>query len=445
MNQLLLIGAGRSSSALVDYLKAHADDLNLQIKVADFSLKLAAEKVQDFERATAIKFDVNDSIQLNQEVGAADLVISMLPAHMHLPVAQSCVKHKKSLLTASYVSKGIKSLEEDAKAAGVMILMEMGLDPGIDHMSAKKEIDQIISNGGVIHSFKSFTGGLVAPESDNNPWNYKFTWNPRNVVLAGQGDVKFIRNGRYKYIPYHSLFKRIEEVTVEGYGDFEAYSNRDSLSYREHYDLQDIPTIFRGTLRRQGFCEAWDSFVQLGMTSDAYQVEDLGDLTWRDFLNAYLVYDKDKSVEEKLAAFLKVPLDHVILKKIEWLGLFKRERIGMDSGTPAQVLQKLLESKWSLEPHDKDMIVMQHQFEYSVDQKRQSLTSSLVVKGDDAKNTSMAKTVGLPLAIATRLFFENKINLTGVHIPTIPELYTPILKELDSYGVKFTSSINQLN
>lgn len=441
MNQLLLIGAGRSSSALVDYLKEHADDLNLYIKVADFSLDLAKEKVQGFERASAVKFDVNDSVQLNLEVETADLVISMLPAHMHLPVAQACVKHKKSLLTASYVSKGIKSLDEEAKAAGVMILMEMGLDPGIDHMSAKKEIDQIVSKGGEIHSFKSFTGGLVAPESDNNPWNYKFTWNPRNVVLAGQGDVKFIRNGRYKYIPYHSLFKRIEKVTVEGYGEFEAYSNRDSLSYREHYDLQDIPTIFRGTLRREGFCQAWDAFVQLGMTSDAYQVDDLADLTWRDFLNAYLVYDKDKSVEAKLAAFLKVPEDHVILKKMEWLGLFNKTDIGMTKGTPAEVLQNLLESKWSLEPEDKDMIVMQHQFEYSLDQEKQSLTSALIVKGDNAKKTSMAKTVGLPLAIATRLFFEKKINLSGVHIPTIPELYLPILKELESYGVTFTNRV----
>lgn len=441
MNQLLLIGAGRSSSALVDYLKEHADDLNLYIKVADFSLDLAKEKVQGFERASAVKFDVNDSAQLNLEVETADLVISMLPAHMHLPVAQACVKHKKSLLTASYVSKGIKSLDEEAKAAGVMILMEMGLDPGIDHMSAKKEIDQIVSKGGEIHSFKSFTGGLVAPESDNNPWNYKFTWNPRNVVLAGQGDVKFIRNGRYKYIPYHSLFKRIEKVTVEGYGEFEAYSNRDSLSYREHYDLQDIPTIFRGTLRREGFCQAWDAFVQLGMTSDAYQVDDLADLTWRDFLNAYLVYDKDKSVEAKLAAFLKVPEDHVILKKMEWLGLFNKTDIGMTKGTPAEVLQNLLESKWSLEPEDKDMIVMQHQFEYSLDQEKQSLTSALIVKGDNAKKTSMAKTVGLPLAIATRLFFEKKINLSGVHIPTIPELYLPILKELESYGVTFTNCV----
>ena len=263
MKKILLIGAGRSATSLINYLKLHASNHDWWITIGDYSVSLAEEKLKDFSRGNAISFDVHNQEQVQKEIQQVDLVISMLPAHLHFLVAQQCVNFSKSLLTASYVSSEIKMLDKQAKEKGILILMEMGLDPGIDHMSAKKEIDAIHEQGGVINTFKSFTGGLVAPESDTNPWNYKFTWNPRNVVLAGQGTVKFLRNNNYKYIPYHNLFNRLDEIFVEGYGIFEGYPNRDSLKYRDLYDLQKIPTILRGTLRRKGFCRAWNIFVQL--------------------------------------------------------------------------------------------------------------------------------------------------------------------------------------
>ena len=253
--------------------------------MGDVSLSQAQEKIKGFTLSKAIVFDVFNQKLLTNEINNADVVISMLPAHLHLPVAKECVDLGKSLFTASYVSKEIQELSEKAKDKGILILMEAGLDPGIDHISAMHEIDLIKEKGGEITLFKSFTGGLVAPESDDNPWNYKFTWNPRNVVLAGQGTVKFVRNGFYKYITYHNLFKRLETVSIDGYGDFEGYANRDSLKYRELYGLENIPTIFRGTLRKKGFCEAWDVFVQLGMTDDSYELEGVDSMTYREFIN----------------------------------------------------------------------------------------------------------------------------------------------------------------
>ena len=368
----------------------------------------------------------------------------MIPAHLHIHVAKVCIASNKSFFTASYVSPEIQALDQEAKEKGLLILMESGLDPGIDHMSAMQEIDSIKQQGGQLTLFKSFTGGLIAPECDDNPWNYKFTWNPRNVVLAGQGTVKFIRNGLYKHITYHNLFKRLETVKIDGYDDFEGYANRDSLKYREIYNLKDIPTLFRGTLRRKGFCEAWDIFVQLGMTDDTYTI-DCSKLTYRDFINSYLVYSDIKSVEEKLLDFFRLQPNNDILPKLKWLGILDKTPINLKEVTPAQILQQLLEEKWQLKPNDKDMVVMQHQFEYILDNKKHFKTSSLVIKGENASETSMAKTVGLPLAISVKLYLQNKIKLTGVHIPILPELYEPILKELTNFDVVFKHKLDSTN
>ena len=269
----------------------------------------------------------------------------MLPARMHVLLAEDCVIQGVNMITASYVSDEILALDEKAKEKGVLLLNEIGLDPGIDHLSAKKIIDDIHSKGGEINLFKSFCGGLVAPEYDDNPWNYKFTWNPRNVVLAGQGTAQFIRNNLYKYIPYNTLFKRVDNIEVLNEGKFEAYANRDSLSYRESYNLNDIPTMLRGTLRRPGFSKAWDVFVQLGMTDDSFELSNVSTMTCREFINSFLEYDIVKSVESKVQDYLS--LDKEVMDKLIWLGLFENKKISLDRGTPAQVLQHILESKWS--------------------------------------------------------------------------------------------------
>jgi saccharopine dehydrogenase (NAD+, L-glutamate forming) len=324
----------------------------------------------------------------------------------------------------------------------------MGVDPGIDHMSAMRGIDRIREQGHELLCFESFTGGLIAPESDNNPWHYKITWNPRNVVLAGQGGpARFIQEGTYKYIPYHRLFRRTEVIDIEDFGKFEGYANRDSLKYIERYRLQDVPTIYRGTLRRPGFCRAWDVFVQLGATDDSYIMQDTEEMTYKQFINSFLYYSPEDPVRTKLYQYMHIDQDSDVREKLEWLGIFNDTKIGLKNATPAQILEQILCRKWVLEPGDKDMLVMWHKFIYRQKgyPKPTLLTSSLVVTGDDTVNTAMAKTVGLPLGIAARMILTGQIRLDGVYIPTLKAIYEPILRELESYGIVFREKSTDWN
>lgn len=438
MKKILVIGAGRSTSSLIQYLLFNAEKERWFVTVADQSKELAFEAIGNHSSAKAIAFDVTNNELRSQLIDDSDLVISMLPAHMHISVANDCIKYKKHMVTASYVSKEMKELDSAAKEAGIIIMNEIGVDPGIDHLSAMRVINHIKEEGGGLQAFETFTGGLVSPESDDNPWNYKFTWNPRNVVLAGQGVCKFIQNGRYKYIPYHKLFRRTEIIDIDGYGKFEGYANRDSLQYREIYGLQDIPTMYRGTLRRPGFCKAWHYFVKLGATDDSYVIEDSENMTYRQFINSFLPYNPDDSVELKFKHYFNIRQDDIeIYEKFEWLGVFEETKIGLKEATPAQILQHILEQKWTLAPEDKDMIVMWHRFRYTVNNEDKEIHSSMVVKGDDQKYTAMAKTVGLPVAIATKMILNGTIKTPGVHVPITKEIYSPILDELENYGINF--------
>lgn len=437
MKRILLLGAGLSASSLIKYLLDHSQDHNWEVVIGDLNLESAKKKVDGNANGSAIMFDITNEHLRNIEIKKADVVVSMLPAHLHPLVAKDCVKYGTHMVTASYVSPEMKELDKSAIEKGIALLNELGVDPGIDHMSAMKIIDEIRRKGGKMISFKSNTGGLVSPEFDNNPWHYKLTWNPRNVVLAGQGVSQFIRNGFLKFIPYHKLFKRVQKTTVLDYGDFEIYANRDSLSYRETYELQDIPTIYRGTLRRPGFCEAWDVFVQLGATDDTYIIKNCNRLTYRDFINSFLKYETVIPVEQKLADYLKIDPNGEVMKKLEWLGIFENKKIEFEEATPAQILQKILEDKWALDPNDKDMIVMQHKIEYELDGELREITSSMVITGQDTVHTAMSITVGIPVAIATKLLLTGVFNVSGVHVPTKPWMYEPILKELEGYGIRF--------
>ncbi|MGJ3235058.1 saccharopine dehydrogenase family protein [Marivirga sp.] len=440
MRNILLLGAGRSATSLINYLKKHAEKENWHLKIGDFDINLAKEKAEDHPNTSAIQFDILNEIQTKDEIAKADLVISMLPARFHPKVATVCVDQGKHMVTASYNSPDVEELSDIAKSKNIIILMECGLDPGIDHMTAMEAMDNIREKGGNLTSFKSYTGGLVAPESDNNPWHYKFTWNPRNVVLAGQGTAQFIRNGRYKYIPYHKLFSRYETIDVPGLGDFEGYPNRNSLAYRKVYGIEDIPTLIRGTFRKAGFCDAWNVFVQLGVTDDTYKMEGLDQMSKRDFFNAFLPYNKSESIEDKLCKNLGFQRDSEIFKKLEWLGIFEDKKVPIQEGSPAQVMQAIMEEKMSLDPEDKDMIVMQHQFEYDLNGKKYRLDSSIVSKGDDQMETAMSKTVGWPLGIAIKNILNDNIKLRGVQIPIKKEIYSPILKELNSMGIQFNEN-----
>jgi saccharopine dehydrogenase-like NADP-dependent oxidoreductase len=365
----------------------------------------------------------------------------MLPARFHLQVAKDCISFEKHMVTASYISDEMKELDAEAKKKGLIFMNEIGLDPGIDHMSAMQIIDRIKNEGGKMLLFESFCGGIVAPESDTNLWNYKFTWNPRNVVLAGQGGAAmFIQEHTYKYIPYHKLFRRTEFLEVNN-SKFEAYANRDSLKYRSVYGLDDIPTMYRGTIRRIGFSRAWNIFVQLGMTDDSYVIENSENMSYRDFVNLFLAYSPSDSVELKLRSYLKIDQDDLIWEKLLELDLFNpKKKINLKKATPAKMLQKILEDSWTLEKNDKDMIVMQHIFGYEINGQKQQIESSLIVLGENQTYTAMSKTVGLPVGIAALKILKGEIKTPGVQLPISKEVYEPILKELENYGVLFKES-----
>lgn len=438
MKTILILGAGLSSSSLIRYLLEKSVENNWQLRIVDQDIELVNTKINGHPNGTALSFNALDSDERKPEIEKADLVISMLPARFHIGVAEDCIALKTNLITPSYISPEMRALDIEAREAGIIIMNEIGVDPGIDHMSAMKIIDHIKGQNGKITSFKSFTGGLIAPESDNNPWNYKFTWNPRNVVLAGQGGAaSFIRNGEYKYIPYNRLFGRLDYHTVPGYGDFVGYANRDSLSYRQTYGLEDIPTIFRGTLRRPGYCEAWNVFIELGMTDDTYHMVETKGMSPRRFLNAFLPYNQELTAEEKFKDFLREDRMH-LYEKFEWLGLFDREAIiDKDNVTPAQILQEILVRKLSLDEGDKDMIVMLHEFTYELNGKEYFLKSSMVNIGEDRVYTSMSNTVGLPAAICAKMILNEEIKLKGVTLPVMAEVYEPILSELEEYNIRF--------
>lgn len=437
MQKILILGAGLSASSLIKYLLEHSEKYDWKIRIGDLSVETAERKIDGHANGEAFKFDVTNKEQCHVEVAKADIVVSMLPASMHFTVAEACVEYSKNMVTASYVSKEIQSLKEKALEKDILILNEIGVDPGIDHMSAMKVIDKIREDGSEVIEFYSSTGGLVAPKYDNNPWNYKFTWNPRNVVLAGQGSSMYIKRGRYKYIPYNKLFDRIIRTNVLDYGEFEIYPNRDSLKYRGIYGLEDIPSMYRGTMRRPGFAKAWNVFVQLGCTDDSYVIEDSANMTYREFTNTFLRYEPHIPVEKKLADYIGIAEDSEIMYKLRWLGMFKDEVIGLEASTPAQILQYILLQKWVLDEDDKDMIVMQHRFIAKKDGKEREITSSMVIEGTDKVHTAMSKTVGYPVAIATKLILTGKITAKGVKIPIDKAIYEPVLAELEGMGIQF--------
>lgn len=440
-----MFGAGKSTFVLVNYLLNISDAENLKLVIADKFIKNVSQLFKH-KNLEIVEFSIENEILKNELISKCDLVISMLPASMHLNIAETCLKLKKNLVTPSYISNEMKNLDQQAKDADLIFLNELGLDPGIDHMSAMRIIDSLKQKDYFISAFESFTGGLIAPESDNNPWHYKFTWNPRNVILAGQGGaVKFLHNGKYKYIPYHKLFDRTELINIEGYGEFEGIANRDSLKYIEIYGLKGVKTMYRGTFRRPPFSKAWHLLVQLGATDDSYVMEDSENMTYRDFINSFLKYRIGDSVELKLAYYLHKDVDSDAMKLLEWAGFFKKEKIGLKNATPAQILQHRFEQKWKMEPTDKDMTVMWHLFEYEKENEKIRLESSMVVVGKDGLETAMAQTVGLPIGIAAKLILNNKIEARGVLIPTLSEIYNPILDELENFGVHFIEKKYEIN
>jgi len=430
---ILIIGAGRSATYLIEYLLAQAATENWLVTLADADVNLAIQKLNGNICGKAVFIDVENESLRKQIIAENDIVVSMLPAHMHTSVAQDCVELKKHLVTASYVSPQMRELNDAAIANGVILLNEIGLDPGIDHMSAMRIIHNLQIEGAQITSFQSFCGGLVAPESVDNPWGYKFSWNPRNVVLAGQSTAQYLENGKLKFIPYKRLFATAQKIEIENVGAFDAYANRDSLSYQAQYGLQNTKTMLRGTLRQNPYCKAWNVFVQLGLCDDSFKIN-CNNLSYKNLVLGFLP-NNNLSVNDMLKKYCEA--DEETLALVTFTGILEDIQIPLQHASPAEILQELLERKWKLQPHDKDMIVMVHLFEFVKTGAVKKLKSVLVVKGENSVHTAMAKTVGLPAAIAVKLILQQKIKLHGVHIPIVPEIYNPILDELETFGITF--------
>lgn len=499
MKTVLLFGAGKSATVLIDYLLDTAITDNWKVWVVDADIKLVQSKIGGSSKATALSFDIMDADERNKYIKQADVVISLLPPTLHIEVARDCVKNKKHLLTASYVDDAMRQLQPDIEKSKVLFLCEMGLDPGIDHMSAMHIIDGIRAKGGHITSFRSHCGGLVAPESDDNPWHYKISWNPRNIINAGKAGAHYRENGEERRLQYEELFTADRIVDIPDLGVLSWYPNRDSLSYTSLYGLEDTETFVRTTLRHPDFMYGWKNVIDLKLVDETPQYDTDGKTLYQAFkehmdkhgfgewLNqklserfaetkgllenlmklmeaeneasnegekmpeSFMTADEKGNLQEieiddvknRAAAYLahKMHEANLTLKQLFFLGLDDQDTV-VNKGfcSPADILQFAVERKLSLRPYDKDMIVMLHEFEYELNGKKEGVRSSLIVKGENNLRTAMAKTVGLPLGIAARLILNGKIKLNGLHIPTHKEIYEPVLNELERFEIKFSET-----
>ena len=500
MKTILLFGAGKSATVLIDYLIENASQENWKILVVDADLKLAQVKTGSSPRAQAISFDIREPDERGRYIKQADLVISLLPPFLHIEVARDCVKYHKHLLTASYLDQEIRDLAPEIEKNKLLFLYEMGLDPGIDHMSAMKLIREIRDKGGRLVSFKSHCGGLVAPESDDNPWHYKISWNSRNIIMAGKAGARYTENGEEKQVSYEDLFQSDQLVEIPGIGQLSWYPNRDSASYMELYGLENIPTFIRTTLRHPDFMYGWKNIIELRLTDETMKYHTDGKSLYDIFRQhmdqngfgqwlqqklderfaetrglmenllklmeaekeamdeggklpeAFMAADEKGNLEEigvndvknHAAAFIAAKMHeaNLTLKQLFFLGLDDKETmINRGECSAADFLQFAVEKKLSLRPYDKDMIVMLHELEYEFDQRRSLIRSALVVKGENSLQTAMAKTVGMPLGIAAKLILNGTIRVTGLHIPIIPEIYEPVLEELGSHNIRFSDEL----
>jgi saccharopine dehydrogenase-like NADP-dependent oxidoreductase len=435
MQKILILGIGRSTYYLLQYLNKHIASDNIEITAMDAQAALIAKRSSEFPNITFLQSEIN-ATSILPVISDTDLVVSMLPPAFHGMVAELCLNENKHFFTASYVSPEIKAMNEQVKSQGLLFMMECGLDPGIDHMSAISLIHAIKEQGAQITSFESYTGGLVHPSNTNPPWNYKVSWNPRNVVLAGQGAAAHYRkDGVVKIVPYHRLFTQPSAWKLSATDVYEGYPNRDSLSYQKLYDLEQAETFVRGTLRYPGFCKGWNYLVQLGLTDDTVVLQENVSRTARTFLQHFLIED-GATIEDKLKELFHEKTSEALIF-IEALGLLFDTPVSTQAATAAVILQSVIEKKWKLEQEDRDRIVMIHKLSYVLAGDVKTIQSYMIVDGEDSERTAMAKTVGLPLAIAIDLFLNDAIAERGVVIPTSQKLSANILSKLKTLGIYF--------
>ncbi len=444
MKNVLVLGAGQSSPYLIHYLLENAEKYDWFVTVADRDVGLARQRVDSHPRGAAISFDINDSNMRNTQIKKNDVVINMLaPTFQHM-VALTCVTHAKHMISVSYQDKRLRDIENDAIRKGVLILAEIGLDPGIDHMASATLIEHIRDNGGVVKSFESYGGGLPALDSITNPLKYVISWNPRNVVMAGESGAQYLKDGKIKIIPHHYVFQKSWNMEVNGLGLMEAYPNRDSLNYKTLYGFEHADTVIRGTLRYPGWSETWFQIVKLGLPNEEQIIPGLSDNSWAELTEMFLPSQgADANIEQRTANFLNISPTGAIMSNLRWLGLFSDEKIGADVETSTGAMTHLINEKLKLTPGNRDMVVLFHRIIVAFpgeERPREEYTATMIHNGERDGFTAMSKTVGLPAASAAKLLLTNSLPLSGCHIPTHPAIYKPLMQELETNGIKFEES-----
>jgi saccharopine dehydrogenase-like NADP-dependent oxidoreductase len=443
MQTILVVGAGKSSIFLIEYLLDNASRNKWCVIVADGDAAAIAGKIRNHPNAEAAVIDITKTSDREALVKRADIVLSLMPPHLHILLAEDCLKYKKHLITSSYISEEMQALNEKAKEAGVMFMCEMGLDPGIDHMIASKIINSVFKVAGRISSFKSYCGGLVAPESDNNPWHYKFSWNPRNVVTAGKGGAKFLLNGKVQEVPYEKVFESNKKIKIPNLNALAYYPNRDSMKYLDIYGIQEeTKTFIRATLRYPVFCKGWDALIKLGFTVQDDPIDTTA-VTYANWIKKKTGYtDTSISVQQHVANILGISATDQVMTLIEWLGVFDEVTLPVGKYSSAEILEELLQRKWKMTPNDKDMVVMHHEIEYEHRGNMLNLVSTMVLTGEIGERTAMARCVGLPIGLLTLLILTKKVKPpVGVVLPTMQAVYKPVLRELERFGIVFRDEI----
>ena len=437
MKNILMIGAGMSSKHLIDYLIDKAPTKGWFITVGDISPMTAQLRIGKSQNARAIWLDVTKAEDRQLAIMEADLVVSLLPAHLHLLISQDCSRRHKKLVTSSYVEREFFRLGDEARDASLIFLSEMVLAPGLDRISAQKSIDEILDKGGKINAFRSYSGGIMHPDYANNPWKHKLTWNPRNFVLAGQGTSQYLEDGRPKYIPYNRVFTQTKEIEIPTLGKFEVYANRDSLLNRSIYKIHNVQNVLRATIRYKGFCDAWNKLIRIGLTDGSYPIHDSENSTYYELMEAYLSKGKaGASFKERMAALLRTTPEDPVMDKLDWLGLFRRQKIGIPSATPALILETLLKEKWKMEEDDKDLVVIQNEFDYTLKGVKRQLKSVLIIEGENSVSTAMSKFIGIPMGIMVKRILDGEVTEFGTHVPVKKIHYEYMLQELKEYGIE---------
>ena len=439
MSHILVLGAGQSARFLIAKLLELSDKHDWSVTVGDMDVAAAEAVVDGHARGRAVYFDVNDSDLRNAEIQKADIVANLLPPAYQSLVAWDCVNHGRHMVGASYQDQAMRDLSTDAERKGVLLLGELGLDPGIDHMVAMRLIDRVREKGGRIVGFASYGGGLPAPDQPQNPLQYIITWNPRNVVMSGEDGTQYLENGKIKIVPHHHIFHHTWAVDVDGIGVLEAYPHSDALRYRDAFGLPDVHTMIRGTLRYPGWSETWSQVVRLGLPNEIMHIPDLDKRTYSEVVEMFLPPSiSGKSLERRVARFLGISPTGRIMSNLRWLGLFEDEATGCRGETAAAMMKELLIRKLELTDQTRDMVVLVHQLDVEYDDgPPKRITAQMVEMGEAGGFTAMSKTVGMPLAAAIEMILSGELKMTGCQIPTHPSIYGPVLDYIQRDGIDF--------